>query len=475
MLLFENAEYARIFNPFCCRNNKIYYECMVQLIEKSKTVPVLYESDARDTLLLYLRNSKYTLQDENNADAAEEGISSQNTLAENASAILRYFRHCSWVGERELGRNGDNKAEVDPHCCKLIEAIERIFNRNTSGALTNHIFAMYELLRAALEKDNVRTIRPYSNILVPLTDNVADLKIELRNLNFSIRIIMAGVIKTTELNAFGQLLRKDEVLKRFFDDYFFIKKDGTIPSYIAEIEKMLRLIQQADIYEKMIKEYQELFQLEALTARQQIEAQFMAVQSFVSYDYDKEIGYIDKKINNYYNLYNTRMLLVLNNGANIQSMLNNFLLTLQKLNESAKHEALEQLQEAFGLQSYKYIGRRSLQRRRKRNPNAARGALATSTLTDEERRRLTQELLQENQDRYSVQAASKYFDQLLGPTRSLKLLAPMLQTRDDAMMLAACIIYSGSGDFPFAVEFLDGMLETEIACVSNIRIKRIGK
>ena len=52
MVLFDNAAYEYFFNPLCCKNKKIYYECILQLIEKSKSIPLLYEADARDTLVL---------------------------------------------------------------------------------------------------------------------------------------------------------------------------------------------------------------------------------------------------------------------------------------------------------------------------------------------------------------------------------------------------------------------------------------
>ncbi len=43
MILFENPDYDKFFNPLCCKNKKIYYECILQLIEKSKQVTLLYE------------------------------------------------------------------------------------------------------------------------------------------------------------------------------------------------------------------------------------------------------------------------------------------------------------------------------------------------------------------------------------------------------------------------------------------------
>lgn len=51
MSFFELAD-EKFFNLFCCRNREIYIECIDLLIEKSKGIPTLYETDARNTLIL---------------------------------------------------------------------------------------------------------------------------------------------------------------------------------------------------------------------------------------------------------------------------------------------------------------------------------------------------------------------------------------------------------------------------------------
>lgn len=273
MILFDNVGYEHFFNPFCCKNKRIYYDCILQLIEKSKSVPLLYETDARDTLILYFRNCRYEVAEEDNSGNADENISSKKSETENAGAILRYFRHCGWISEREIGRNGDNIATVAPYCRKLIDAIERIFNRDNHAALTNHIFFIYDVLHSAFIVDHGRTHRPYSNILVPAVDSVSDLKNELLILKDSIRAIMRMVIKMTETNELGQFIIRDEIMEAFFNDYFFIKKGGLIPGYIEEIEKMLRKIIKTEVYENMIKEYQSLNNVEESKAREFVDSQ----------------------------------------------------------------------------------------------------------------------------------------------------------------------------------------------------------
>lgn len=130
----------KFFNPFCCRNRAVYFECITQLIEKSKEIPVLYETDARSTLILYLQNCAYAIETEN----IGEEVGSGRTPQENASAILRYFRACGWITPQEIGRSGDNIASVSAYCRKLIDAVHKIFDGDANGAITNHIFSIYQ-------------------------------------------------------------------------------------------------------------------------------------------------------------------------------------------------------------------------------------------------------------------------------------------------------------------------------------------
>ena len=194
-------------------------------------------------------------------------VAGSRTPQENASAILRYFRSCGWITPKEVGRSGDNIASVAAYCRKLIDALHKIFDTDANSAITNHIFSMYEILKSSFAKENGRTIRPYSNILVPLVEHECDLKNEILILKDSIREIMRSVIKMADVNSFGHFLMKDELLNRFFQDYFFIKKSGLIPSYIASIDRLLQKLRKSDIYGQMIREYTSLKRVEEQQAK----------------------------------------------------------------------------------------------------------------------------------------------------------------------------------------------------------------
>ena len=73
-----------------------------------------------------------------------------------------------------------------------------------------------------------------------------------------------------------------------------------------------------------------------------------------------------------------------------------------------------------------------------------------------------------------MENTKEYFNNKLGQKQSILTDNNIVQTREDAMMVASCIIYSGTSGFPFAVEFLDGTVETNVATISKIRIKRVG-
>lgn len=341
-----------------------------------------------------------------------------------------------------------------------------------NGAITNHIFSIYEILKNSLGKDSARAIRPYSNILVPLVENECDLKNELLILKDSIREIMHAVMQMPNVNSFGQFLLKDELLMRFFNDYFSIKKSGLIPAYISEIDRMLRRLRRSELYEKMLKEYVQIKAADEFVAREIIEHQFAGLESFINYEYEQEMGYIDKKINTYYNLYATRMMMVLSNGTNLEQLLNRLLMQLKELDEEERNSVLQYLSGAHQLQSVRFISKKSFERRKKSNPNMMNAGIAEEELSAEEKERLTDELLAETPDRYNPDNVKMYLDQFVFDKDRISVEECSIKSRDDAMMIAVSMIYSGTEGFPYEVEFEEGTVETEIATVSKINLKK---
>ena len=73
--------------------------------------------------------------------------------------------------------------------------------------------------------------------------------------------------------------------------------------------------------------------------------------------------------------------------------------------------------------------------------------------TDEERARLAKELLHEHPDSYSIKQVTSYFDNLFADKESIIPDETIIKTREDVMMAAAGIVYSGTDSFPYEIEY----------------------
>ena len=58
MNFFDYIKNESFFKPLTFKYRRIYYDCIRILIDRSKELPVLYESDAKDSITLYLKNEE---------------------------------------------------------------------------------------------------------------------------------------------------------------------------------------------------------------------------------------------------------------------------------------------------------------------------------------------------------------------------------------------------------------------------------
>lgn len=471
MSIWSSIPNDSFFNPLTCKNREIYFECINCLIDKSAELPILYESDAKNCLILYLRNCQYAIQEEDIGEGNSK-ISRRNTNPDNASIILSYFRKCGWISQKEIGRSGENIASVTVQCRKLIDALQRLFGEESNAALTNRLFNMDEILRAALEEGNQRTIRPYANILKPLVEAEIDLKNEFMMLRENIRLIMKMVMTLSGTNAMGQFMLKDELLERFFNDYFFLKNEGRGPRYRSEINRKLRKVKKSPLFRKMQEEYAELKRVSLEEAHDVVEKQFAELDSFINLEYEAEESKIDKKINSYYSLYQARMSMVLSNGVNMEHMMNRLLLVLKDADDEEREKMLNNFSQFFMAQQTRVIGRRSFERRKKQKANTTNVGDEIIEFSEEEMEKLTDELLNGRPDTYSMQNVKEYMDQILKSRDQIMAGDCAVKTRKDALMLASTIIYSGGSEFPYEVSFLDETIQTETAEIRNFEIRR---
>ena len=463
MNFFDYIRNESFFRPLNLKYRRVYYDCIQILIDKAKELPVLYESDAKDSLTLYLRN----------AGIKEEGEDADEGGGElRPPEILALFRECGWLMPREIGRSGEYVVNLSTDCRRIMDFLRKISERKGEGMMSNRIFSMYEIMKSAFDEDSLRKERPYTNILVPLLDNETELKNELTDLKDSISNIMKAVVVFQDMNSFGQYIMKDEMLDRFFHEYFFIKNNGLIPAQISFIKNRLRMLRQGEIFERMIAECAGRFQMSMEEAEEKIEHYFAELQYFLSVEYEENMELIDTRINNYYNLANTRIMLMAGNGIRLEAVLNDFLNAMPELGEEKQDEAMERLSGCTRIINQKYVGYRSFEKKKRLKNEGENIGLSNRELSEEEKLAQTEELFRKAPNRYSVEKVSGFMDVQMEGQEKISIKEKPVRTKEEALMYTAAMLYAGNGEFPYQVQITDEEVEKEVADMSNVVISR---
>lgn len=272
--IFEVIENENFFRPLCSKNRVLYYDCICELINISGSNISILDSDARECLSIYLNNTK--LEYVNDED--EEKYS----ITKTSNDIIRYFRMCGWMSEKELGA-GAYVTRVEPLCIKLISHLKEITEQESSGDISNHIFDMYDILNVAFnDAKSGRQERPYANILKPLMDNEERLKEKLAELNINISKIMTSIMDTTSINELGNYIARDKLLEEFFSDYYFIKHNGTIPIIVGQISDYLSRLRDEEWVERIAKNYSKVKKLPMEDSVSEVKNHLYDLQFFIS-------------------------------------------------------------------------------------------------------------------------------------------------------------------------------------------------
>lgn len=473
MNFFDYIKNDAFFKPLTLKHKRIYYDCVQILIDKTKELPVLYESDAKDSITVYLKNAGISEIKKNKSDdinVVEEVVAEDSGTELQPSAILAMFRECGWLLPREIGRNGEYVVNISIDCRRFMDFLRKMTEKTGEGMMSNRIFSMYEIIKSAFEEDSVRRERPYTNILVPLIDNETELKNDLADLKDSISSIMKAVIVFQDINSFGQFIMKDEMLDQFFSEYFFVKNNGLIPAQISFIKAKLRILRQEETCEKMITECAEKLQLSYEEAGERIERYFAELQYFLSVEYEANMELIDNRINNYYNLANTRIMLMASNGVRLEAVINDFLNTVSKMTEEEQNEAMEKVADCTRIINQKYIGYKSFEKNKRIKNEGENIGLVTVELSEEEKRLQTEKLFNSSPNRYSVDRVSKFLDVQLGSEDKMNIKEKTIQTKEEILMYAATMLYAKNEEFPYEIQLSEETVKTEIADITNMTV-----
>lgn len=463
MDIFKILRNEKFFNPLTGINKRVYFECITELIEYSKSTPVLYEANVRDTLELYLSNKQYHVED----DDTDFNYDDRDSVK-----IIRKFRECGWLSKPELGRNGEYITNVSSNCRRIIDFINHISNRKNDAAISNRILSMYEILQSTYNENSVRKDRPYSSVIVPLMDDEAELKNEVLDLKDSISIILAQITEIHDLSSMGNYLHGNQFLEKFFNDYFYMKNNGLIPSILKDIANQLRRFKNDTLFDKAITEYSERMQTSNEEAKDLLVKYIDEMYYYITIEYPENMESIDENINKYYRLANMRIRLITSNGLNMQSVIDSILTKIKEANDSEKEKILSKLQKCMDVGSQKYISRKSYQKKKRQTFDIESPAITVEDLSEEEKELITNELMENSINPYSIERTNGYFDVMFKENKLSFIKSKYIRSKEESLMFVAAFIYSGENNFDYVVELNDGYEETVVADISNMVIRR---
>ena len=461
MYIFDLINNDNYFKPFCSKNRYVYYDCICELIKKSKGRPIFYDDDARDALNIYLSNSKLDYIEETD-DITHEQITKTGT------DIMRYFRICGWLTEKEMGRSGEYETHVAPYCRRLIEYLQDLAEKNNDGSLSNKIINMYEILKSAFSEESIRSDRPYANILKPLIENMEDLKEELFDLKENIGRIMMMAMDLQNMKGIGDFMLKDDLLEKFFNDYFYIKNNGTIAIVIGTIKDYLRRLNSEEWVSRIATNYSDQKEVTDKTAREFVNNSLMDIRFFITDEYQEYIEQIEEQINNYYSLAHSKIAMFSKSGINIELALDEFLKNINKLSDEEQKRVLSDVSECLLIGSQRYIGTKSFLLRKRKKKEDQPG-LEVFDISEEELERMTSEVIQ-NKNKFSVKEVTGYFNAKFEHTKKIELKDEPILSRYDALMYATALSMTKNTDFNYDVEIMDDVIDFGFVRMSDLRI-----
>lgn len=463
MDVFEILKNEKFFNPLTGVNKRVYFECISELIEYSKTTPVLYETNVRDTLELYLSNKQYHVEN----DDTEFGYDDRDSVK-----IIRKFRECGWLSKPELGRNGEYITNITSNCRRIIDYLNRICNRRNDASISNRILSMYEILQGTYSENSVRKERPYSLVIVPLMDDETELKNEVLDLKDSISIIFGQVTEINEFSAMGSYILDNKFLEKFFTDYFYMKTNGLIPSILKGISDQLRRFKNDSLMDKAIDEYSKIMQINHEKAKDILTKIVDEMFYYITNEYPESMESIDENINKYYRLLNMRTRFLTSNGLNIQSTIDTILTRIKESQNEEKAEIIDKLQECVSITSQRYISRKSYQKKKRQVFDTTSSEIVVDDLTDEEKAAITNELMENSINPYSIERTNSYFNVLFKENMMPFVKSKYIRTKEEALMFASAFIYSGENEFDYVVELEEGYEATAVADITNMIVRR---
>lgn len=467
MDIFDVAKNDNFFSPLVSKNKKIFYDCILLLIDEQRRHPYLYDSDVRKLIDRYLSNSQVEYVPEEDEE---------NEKLPPAAMIVQRYRACGWMSEKEL-RGHSYVTSITSSALHIIGALKKLADRRGRGHMLNHILSMHSLLKESVENEEYEArVQPYTSIVLQISEHIEGLQNELVDMRDSVNEIMQASLDLNSLKEMGHFLSRNEVRQKFFSEYFYIKNQGTVNLKMKQIIQYIRTLKNdMDLRQKTLEEMMETENIDASSADDLLAQTIEEQISFLRTDYSILMDEIDERINTQYGILNARMNLLYAGGQDREARLDQLLSRTKMMSERESDVFWKEVSEAADVSVHQYVGVSSFNRRIYTGRNTEAKPLPVTKADPQELMRQTKELLEKHTSRYSVKRVTAYFEAKPFINNRLDISHDEIHDREDVMMYIAAIIYSSSASFPYKAFYEEGTVETEIADLPHIVLEKKGK
>lgn len=428
-----------------------------------QNIPILYDAELLDRIKFYLSENHIDFQDED-----------EEVQLPPANKIINRLRNCGWLTQREL-RGTNYITNLTPAAEKIIREFNKLSDSYNKQVMTNQFLSMQRLLTSAMVADSFEGQEPYERIIRVLYDTVLDLKQEMIELRDSVSGILKAVMRVDSINSLGAFISKDELLQKFFRDYFVLKRNGLIPAKLMDIENNLKRLRHNEFgfLDKAIDELSDIENIPKTEAKNRINNEIAVIHGFMEDEYDSEMSLIEKRINSYYNLAHVRLMLLMSSGEGTQDKIDNILHNQRHLNEQQKNELFSRLSDCIRINENDYVSKDSLKIYKKSSKDTGYVLLKKNNLSEDEIKRRAEEAVHKNSYEYSAEKTSNYFKAMSQNKDRFETGDLPVNSKYDALMYSSAVLNSASEDFDYDVEIIPGQtFENDVASISKIRLTK---
>jgi hypothetical protein len=449
--LFDTFDNEKFFNPLTGENRTIYFQIIQALIAMANSREDLYEQDAKNKIFDY------------------QSLLEEEAMGSTPNDILKYFEECGWI-RREQSRNGlEYYVRITSECRILMDGLMSV--RRGADNSKGHIFAMYEIVRAASDDTfGYRRLEPYKQILEPLEMHKNALKNELIDLRDNILALIKKLLDTNELSHMGHLLSKEEMIKDFFNNYFRLKNDGNVLAFIPVIINYCRKLEYEDdaLIEKMVYDAPR----EDHVNQETIRLRLSSIISFLDYSYEDNMNIIENRIDEYYVLANQRIRMRLTYHDSLHPAIERFFQIINN-HPDLMEESVENInKKCINIVNQSFIARQSFDLKKKRDMHKGRVMPIKPIVIDEDTIKKEQELLSRSINRaYSKHNVAKYMDGW-HIKEKVHINKDMIKNKKDVLTLIAALMYVNNEDFPYEINITDQRLVTDFCEMPDMIIRR---